>query len=66
MKHLLNFHPMRWEPNLLDLIVHATLRLACWVLGHDDEDQGWGSPESGCIDIVCARCGRSFGRTWLY
>jgi len=38
----------------------------CFVAGHDVHDDGYGTPESGCIDINCHRCGRSFGRTVLY
>lgn len=38
----------------------------CLLLGHDLQDDGYGTPETGCIDINCHRCGRSFGRTVLY
>lgn len=38
----------------------------CLLLDHDLRDDGYGTPETGCIDINCHRCGRSYGRTVLY
>jgi len=40
--------------------------LVCAVRGHDLEDEGYANPESGCIDMVCQRCGYSYGRVVLY
>lgn len=41
-------------------------RALCRLRGHKLEDHGYGNPDSGCIDIVCVRCGWSAGRQWLY
>ena len=38
----------------------------CAVIGHKWQDTGYAGPESGCIDIGCARCGWDRGRTVLY
>lgn len=38
----------------------------CAVFGHRWVDSGYGGPDSGCIDINCARCGFEHGRTTLY
>lgn len=38
----------------------------CAVRGHRVVDVGHAGPESGCIDLVCERCGYSHGRTYLY
>lgn len=40
--------------------------IVCVVRDHDLVDDGYGTPESGCIDLSCRRCERSFGRTVLY
>lgn len=31
----------------------------CKVRGHAWVDNSYGGPESGCVDVYCARCGRS-------
>jgi hypothetical protein len=41
-------------------------RIACKIFGHDLIDEGFGNPESGCIDISCQRCGWGPGVQWLY
>ena len=38
----------------------------CAIKGHDLEDSGYGSPESGCIRMGCRRCGYSYPTHWLY
>ena len=40
--------------------------MTCVVMGHDYEDHGYASPESGCIDVYCNRCGHGFGKHQLY
>ena len=45
---------------------HLWARLVCKFRGHEWEDEGWATPDSGCIDMVCQRCGYSPGRHWLY
>lgn len=42
-----------------------TLYQVCLLKGHDLIDEGYAGPDSGCIDMVCKRCGWS-SRTWLY
>ena len=42
------------------------LRIVCRIYGHDWEDLGYATPESGCIDMVCKRCGYGPGAHWLY
>lgn len=34
--------------------------LVCRVRGHVWVDNSYGGPESGCIDMHCARCGHSY------
>jgi len=41
-------------------------RVICKVKGHDSEDQGYGTPETGCIHVVCNRCGRTLAHQILY
>ena len=38
----------------------------CAVVGHKWQDNGHAGPESGCIDIGCARCGFDQGAVTLY
>ena len=38
----------------------------CHFFDHRWEDQGHAGPDSGCVDMVCTRCGVSCGRVWLY
>lgn len=38
----------------------------CEQYGHVLEDIGHAGPDSGCIHIVCTRCGFAYGRKWLY
>lgn len=38
----------------------------CKIKDHDWEDEGYASPDSGCIDMVCQRCGYGPGREYLY
>lgn len=38
----------------------------CRMRGHDFADEGYASPDSGCIHMVCRHCGYSPGRHWLY
>ena len=40
--------------------------IVCAVRDHDLEDEGYANPESGCIHMVCQRCGYSYGRVVLY
>ena len=40
--------------------------VVCAVVGHKWQDNGYAGPDSGCIDIGCARCGWDRGRTVLY
>jgi hypothetical protein len=37
-----------------------------FVAGHDEEDNGYGTPETGCISIDCRRCGWNLAHTTLY
>lgn len=41
-------------------------RIVCKVIGHDLEDQGYGTPETGCIHVVCNRCCRTLAHVTLY
>lgn len=58
------------KPNVLEFIQiygESFLRsLYCRLTDHDLIDEGFATPDSGCIDIVCKRCGWSAGRQWLY
>jgi hypothetical protein len=38
----------------------------CISHGHNFVDRGYAGPDSGCIDMVCQRCGYDAGTTWLY
>lgn len=40
--------------------------MLCVLLGHKIEDQGYANSESGCIELVCTRCGYCEGRHYLY
>lgn len=48
------------------LVAYLARRLVCRLREHDLADVGYCTPEHGCIDIVCQRCGWSAGRTWLF
>ena len=51
---------------VLDSALFLSRVSVCAVVGHKLVDNGYAGPDSGCIDIECARCGWSFGRTVLY
>lgn len=61
---------MNQKPNVFEFIriqVESFIRsLRCRIFEHDLVDEGFATPDSGCIDIVCQRCGWSAGRKWLY
>ena len=38
-------------------------QLVCRVKGHDWQDNSYGGPETGCIDMDCRRCGYGFHHT---
>lgn len=41
---------------LLDQLLHRFKSLDCRFLGHTIEDESYGGPESGCIDLHCTHC----------
>ena len=54
---------------IIDMLARAWIRISwlwCKVFGHNLVDEGYATPDSGCIAVVCKRCGQSWGRTWLY
>lgn len=40
--------------------------LHCRISGHDLVDEGFAGPDSGCIEMVCKRCGYCYPTQWLY
>jgi len=49
--------------------INLTMGFKTWLCskrGHQWEDHGYATPDSGCIDMVCSRCGYSAGRHILY
>lgn len=75
MKDLWDYHCMNRyyenkKPNVVVFAVEVLQSLracvVCRVRGHDLIDEGYASPESGCIEITCKRCGHSYGRHYLY
>jgi len=38
----------------------------CKLKGHDLVDNGYATPDSGCIQMDCNRCGYSWPTHWLY
>jgi hypothetical protein len=42
------------------------LGAVCALLGHAWIDNGFGGPDSGCIEMECTRCGFSAPTVWLY
>ena len=38
----------------------------CRIKGHDLVDEGYATPDSGCINMSCKRCGYSWPTHWLY
>ncbi len=42
------------------------LFLVCKIKGHDLVDNGYATPDSGCIQMDCRRCGYSYPTHWLY
>ena len=55
-----------WPQAVGQILKYRCLLVVCQVRGHDLVDEGYGNPESGCIDVCCKRCGWSAGRVWLY
>ena len=41
-------------------LVETIKIMICKYKGHDWEDNSWGGPESGGIDISCKRCGENY------
>jgi len=62
-------HPTRvyvWRESIVRNIELFASSLVCRVRGHDLEDEGYASPERGCIRMTCARCGYQYPTHWLY
>lgn len=52
---------------VIEYIPYFLRSMVCIVLGHPAlEDHGWATPDSGCIQMSCSFCGKSYGTTWLY
>lgn len=52
---------------LIETLPSRLTGLLCILFGHAElEDEGWATPDSGCIEMVCKRCGKGYGRVWLY
>jgi hypothetical protein len=51
---------------LLDLIAEEAAIAECKREGHDWEDQGHGGRDSGCVSMVCKRCGWAKPTRWMY
>lgn len=53
-----------------DMIIYEvlfSLRVTvCHFIDHDLVDDGYATPEHGCIAMRCRRCGYSYPTTWLY
>jgi hypothetical protein len=41
-------------------------RVICRAFDHDLADEGYATPEHGCIQMTCQRCGYAYPTTWLY
>lgn len=49
------------------VLVERFLGWICARLGHGELiDEGYGTPESGCIHVVCLRCGATLVHEVLY
>jgi hypothetical protein len=48
---------------LLSDLMYAQAKRKCAKIGHRIVDSSTGGPESGCIDIHCARCGYHYNVT---
>lgn len=40
--------------------------LVCSIRGHKLVDCGYATPDSGCIQMMCNRCGYTYPTHWLY
>lgn len=49
----------------LDMVKEFIKGLLCVILDHKYEDNSYGNPETGCIDLTCIRCGLNH-HTTLY
>ena len=67
-----NEHPRapRWMGHMMEYlysVISAVRCLPCVITGHHDlVDDGYATPDSGCIRMGCDRCGWSWPTTWLY
>jgi hypothetical protein len=52
--------------NFIGIVQITWAAATCALLGHDWTDEGWASPDSGCISMCCRRCGRGEPTVWLY
>ena len=61
-------HPIiAWATEIVWRIRAAVGAVMCAISDdHNLIDEGYGTPESGCIDMRCDRCGYSFRTHWLY
>jgi len=55
-----------WIIVLCSMPLHWKNILVCKIKGHDLEDRGCATPETGYIDMTCRRCGFSYPRHILY
>lgn len=55
-----------WVWATIDTLALVPSLFLCAFNGHKYVDEGYAGPESGCIDLVCTRCGWSPGRVYLY
>ena len=49
---------------MLDLLTEAAVQAVCDRDGHDPDDIGY--PETGCVHVVCSRCGATLAYQRLY
>lgn len=55
-----------WIENIHFILKSHVIHYYCNVVGHDIVDEGYAGPDSGCIDLVCKRCGWGPGKVTLY
>jgi hypothetical protein len=57
------YTPIEYQVSFLEFLFYAVIHhLKFWYcskVGHKLIDEGYANPESGCIDMVCQRCGWS-------